>query len=124
MSRMPQSTQPSHVCTMCGTADAPTTRGSLLLEVALWCAFAAPGFLYTLWRQPARGRTCRTCGHVSMIPLGTPLASKVVGEARYWMYGTQPAIQPQTHPHQQELLPRSSGSAASHDAYRREPPAY
>ena len=75
---------------MCGTADTPTTRGSYLLEGALWVCFLVPGFLYTLWRQPARGRTCRTCGHVSMIPLGTPMAAKVVGEARYWMYGTNP----------------------------------
>ena len=101
---------------MCGTADSPTTRGSLLLEGALWVAFIVPGFLYTLWRQPARGRTCRTCGHVSMIPLHTPMAAKVVGEARYWMYGTQPAAT--AAPAQPPQLPPAEPS------YRGRPPSY
>jgi hypothetical protein len=64
-------------CPHCGTTAVPTTHtpGSVLIELALWLFFLAPGIIYSLWRLSARTRnTCPSCKTAGMIPMNSPQA--------------------------------------------------
>lgn len=57
------------------------TKGSLWIEILLWCALIVPGLVYALWRMRTRYEACPACGSKDMIPLGTPAARLLVGRA-------------------------------------------
>ena len=44
-------------------------KGSLLIELFLWCCFVIPGLIYSLWRQCSYHSGCPYCGwtHVAKI---------------------------------------------------------
>lgn len=57
-------------CTMCGFIgkEVSFTKGSILIEIFLWCIFFFPGFLYSIWRLTTRSKVCPNCKHNAMIP--------------------------------------------------------
>jgi hypothetical protein len=57
------------LCTVCfRTAEADTLlEGSDLAELAGWCAFAVPGWLYCAWRHAARRKICAFCGSGELV---------------------------------------------------------
>lgn len=68
------------VCTTCGH-HGPTvshTRGSLLLEVVLWCMLIVPGVIYSFWRLSTRGPACSQCGGRSLVPANTPVGKQLL----------------------------------------------
>lgn len=67
------------ICTNCGTAGKPKmrTKGSFLVEVALWICFIIPGLLYSLWRMTSREKVCPSCGAINMVPLDSPMGRKL-----------------------------------------------
>lgn len=69
------------ICTTCGYRGYPktATRGSLLMEIALWFLFIIPGILYTLWRNVSKYKACPKCKNPSMIPTDSPFGKKLVG---------------------------------------------
>lgn len=63
-----------YVCALCGSAGSPKYRyrGSILIEIILWCFFLIPGLIYSVWRQTSKEKVCRKCGSPSMIPANSP----------------------------------------------------
>ena len=63
-------------CTNCGTTAAPRTytKGSMIIELALWLCFVVPGLFYSVWRLASRYRGCPACGAANMIPPDSPMA--------------------------------------------------
>jgi hypothetical protein len=57
------------LCTRCEEVARPDTRvaGSDLLEVALWCLYLVPGFVYCAWRNVQQRRVCPACGSSALI---------------------------------------------------------
>lgn len=69
------------VCTQCGWqgSDARTiTKGSILIEFILWCAFLLPGLIYSVWRHTSRYKGCPKCGAPNLIPSDSPMARKIL----------------------------------------------
>jgi uncharacterized membrane protein YqaE (UPF0057 family) len=69
----------SFICPDCGTIGLPktVTKGSFLIEVALWLFLFFPGVIYSLWRLTTRSKACRTCGLGNIIPLHSPMGRKI-----------------------------------------------
>ncbi len=67
----------------CGYKGTPVkiTKGSILVELALWCCFLVPGVLYSLWRVDTRYDSCPLCGGATMIPLDSPQGRKLEKES-------------------------------------------
>ncbi len=63
-----------YVCTACGHIANPRriTKGSLLIEIALWFFLIIPGLIYSLWRLTSRHSACPVCGSSATIPIDTP----------------------------------------------------
>lgn len=63
-------------CMTCGSEGRAQTRtrGSLALEIVLWCLVIVPGLIYSVWRVSSRRRVCATCGAENIVPLDTPAA--------------------------------------------------
>jgi hypothetical protein len=68
------------VCTTCGhCGHARTlTRGSLMIELALWLALLVPGLLYSLWRLSTRGLVCESCGSKTLVKPGSPVGRRML----------------------------------------------
>lgn len=66
------------LCTSCGCVAPPktVTRGSVLIELVLWCFLIVPGICYSLWRLTTRYRACRGCEAPTVIPLNSPIAQQ------------------------------------------------
>lgn len=66
-------------CTTCGNQGkgASTTRGSILIELILWCCFILPGLIYSLWRLTTRAAVCSKCGAATIVPADSPVAQKM-----------------------------------------------
>ena len=64
----------TYICTTCGHVGLPdrVTKGSFLIELALWLFFIVPGLIYSIWRLTTKHDACPMCGNSSMIPSGTP----------------------------------------------------
>lgn len=62
------------ICTNCGhTGKAKrVTKGSILIEIVLWCFFIVPGVIYSLWRLTTRYDACPQCGAPNMVPASSP----------------------------------------------------
>lgn len=68
------------VCTNCGYFGKPktVTKGSMLIEIALWLCFLFPGLIYSLWRVSSKHTACPKCGNAHMIPSDTPMGKKAL----------------------------------------------
>lgn len=67
------------ICKNCGFTGKllKTRRGSTLVEVALWCCFLVPGFIYSLWRLSNRTYECPTCSGRNLIPTDSPIGGRL-----------------------------------------------
>jgi len=67
---------PPVYCVTCGTTGRKKsrTRGSILIEIALWLFFIVPGVIYSLWRLTTRRNVCGACGSEQIIPSSSPRA--------------------------------------------------
>lgn len=76
--RSPKKT--THVCTQCGSEirAAKITPGSFGMELLLWLFFLVPGVIYSIWRIAARYTGCPVCDSRNIVPLGTPMANRVL----------------------------------------------
>ena len=56
-------------CIDCGRVAPPErrTKGSFLLEFALWLLFFVPGLMYANWRVSKSYRACPSCGSTSVV---------------------------------------------------------
>ena len=74
--------QPEFICATCGSRGAATmkTKGSLLIELILWCCFVIPGLIYSVWRRVGKPRVCDACGGMTVVPLNTPVGQKLAAE--------------------------------------------
>jgi hypothetical protein len=72
------------ICSNCGTVGTPktVTKGSILIEIALWLFFIIPGIIYSIWRLTTRTKACRSCGAENMVPLNSPMGKKLQNEFR------------------------------------------
>jgi hypothetical protein len=70
------------VCTACGVSGAPkrVTKGSFLIELALWFFFIVPGLIYSLWRLTSKHDACEKCGGVSLVPLDSPVGQRLIAD--------------------------------------------
>ena len=70
------------ICSNCGTTGKPKTitRGSILIEIVLWCFLIIPGVVYSIWRLTTRAKACRSCGAANMVPLDSPMGKKLQKE--------------------------------------------
>ncbi|MFC1524292.1 hypothetical protein ACFL6N_05835 [Thermodesulfobacteriota bacterium] len=68
------------ICTSCGSRERPImhTRGSVKVEIILWCCFLLPGLIYSLWKQGGKGWICRECGNNELVPIQTPRGKELV----------------------------------------------
>ena len=71
------------ICSKCGTVANPKTRtrGSIWIEIVLWCCFIIPGLIYTLWRLTSREDVCRACGSHELVPLDSPFGRQLAEKA-------------------------------------------
>lgn len=71
------------ICTYCGyMGDSTTiTKGSLLIEIFLWCCFLIPGLIYSIWRHASRTNNgCYKCKNPSMIPVNSPKGKELLSQ--------------------------------------------
>jgi len=71
-------------CTTCNTVGpAPfSMRGSVIVELVLWCCGLLPGLLYSWWRSTTSTRRCKVCGSTAVIPLSSPRAQAVMKQGQ------------------------------------------
>jgi hypothetical protein len=70
------------VCTRCGTVG-PAVKvmsGSFGVELALWCCFLLPGFIYSIWRLTTKRRVCGSCGADAMVGSNSPVGRKLIAD--------------------------------------------
>jgi hypothetical protein len=72
------------LCTTCGGIGYASRRmrGSILIELFLWCCVLVPGILYSIWRQSTVARVCRRCGNATVIPVNSPTAQQTLKDRR------------------------------------------
>lgn len=70
------------ICPNCGFKGKPksTTKGSIFIEIILWCCFLVPGFIYSLWRMTSRTPACPKCSAPNMVPVDSPRGKKLLVE--------------------------------------------
>ncbi|KKQ45981.1 MAG: hypothetical protein US63_C0008G0019 [Candidatus Moranbacteria bacterium GW2011_GWC2_37_8] len=70
------------ICTSCGYKGKPKsiTKGSILVEIALWLLLIVPGVIYSVWRMASRYTACPQCKSQTMIPLDSPIGKKLLAE--------------------------------------------
>lgn len=70
------------ICKDCGYTGHTErkTKGSILIEILLWCFFLVPGIIYSLWRLTTKYDACPSCSSASMIPLNSPQGKKLTKE--------------------------------------------
>lgn len=68
------------ICKDCGHIGVPSreTKGSLLIEIVLWCCYIIPGLIYSIWRLSTRGYTCPQCGSRAIIPTDSPVGEMLI----------------------------------------------
>lgn len=70
------------LCTTCGT-EGPVkreTKGSFLVEIALYFCFFFPGVIYSLWRLTSKYNICRNCKSATLIPPASAVGQKLKKE--------------------------------------------
>ena len=70
------------VCASCGYRGAPKrhTKGSMVIELALWLLLIVPGLIYSLWRLSSKYDGCPKCGAPNMIPADSLVAQKILAK--------------------------------------------
>ena len=70
------------ICGNCGTAGKPKlhTKGSIAIEIILWCFFIVPGLIYSVWRMTTKEEVCRTCKQPGLVPLNSPMGQKLIAQ--------------------------------------------
>jgi len=73
------------VCTACGFAGGPRKQvpGSFAIEIVLWCFFAVPGLIYSLWRLTSAHGVCPYCERDAMVPYPSPRARDALKEGAW-----------------------------------------
>lgn len=68
------------VCTHCRSEmyTKSKTKGSILMELVLWCLFIVPGLLYSIWRLASRTEACSECGSEHFVKSGSDAAKRLV----------------------------------------------
>lgn len=68
------------ICAACGHLGDTRlhTKGSLLMEIFLWCLLIVPGLIYSVWRHASRGQVCSACGSADVIPTNSPRGRRLV----------------------------------------------
>jgi hypothetical protein len=72
---------PMLICTTCGSTFKRAeqhTKGSFIMEVALWLFFLLPGLIYSIWRLTSRYYACPACGSCDYVPTDTPLGRRLL----------------------------------------------
>ncbi|MBN2483637.1 MAG: hypothetical protein JXD21_05510 [Candidatus Omnitrophica bacterium] len=70
------------ICPNCGNSGHAkvVTKGSFIIELALWIMFIVPGIIYSLWRLTSRYEACPKCGASNMVPVDSPRGKKLISE--------------------------------------------
>ena len=70
----------NQLCTNCGYQGKPKTitKGSIIMELALWICFLLPGLIYSIWRLSSRYEGCPECDASNMVPLNSPIAQRIL----------------------------------------------
>lgn len=70
---------PTHLCTRCGTECRPEkiTKGSFIIEIGLWLFFILPGLVYSIWRLATRYHGCPSCKSRDIIDRDSPIGIKL-----------------------------------------------
>ncbi|GJQ57418.1 MAG: hypothetical protein SCALA701_02190 [Candidatus Scalindua sp.] len=70
------------ICANCGHKgkDKTVTRGSILIEIILWCAFLVPGLIYSVWRLTTKYTACPECLTANMVQVNSPRGKKLLEE--------------------------------------------
>jgi rubredoxin len=70
-----------YACRNCAYVGKPEIfrRGSLKIEIILWCALIIPGIAYTVWRNMERTPICPKCHYGPMLPTDTNLGYRMSG---------------------------------------------
>lgn len=67
---------PMYFCNTCkNMTSAPGHKGSVLIELILWCCAFVPGLIYSIWRRSGPLNVCPTCGVAALVPAGPPGAA-------------------------------------------------
>lgn len=63
-------------CLQCGLQGRPQrhTRGSLWIELVLWCLLIVPGLIYSIWRLSTRTWACASCASTALVAPDCPAA--------------------------------------------------
>jgi hypothetical protein len=70
------------ICASCGHLGDPylLTKGSLLMEIFLWCLFIIPGLIYSIWRHASRSYVCEACHATELLPVDSPRGRRLVAD--------------------------------------------
>lgn len=70
------------VCKDCGFVGTGTTitKGSIFIELVLWCFLIVPGLIYSIWRHTTRHKGCPKCGSAHLIPADSPIGQRFISE--------------------------------------------
>ncbi|MGA2224905.1 MAG: hypothetical protein ABSH41_10725, partial [Syntrophobacteraceae bacterium] len=64
-----------YVCRDCGYRGRAfkAYKGSVSIEIILWCCFILPGIIYSIYRASSSQKICRNCRHPAIIPADSPI---------------------------------------------------
>jgi hypothetical protein len=57
-------------CPLCkfeGNGYKVYSKGSIFIELVLWCFFLIPGFIYSVWRMTSKYNGCPDCGNKNIV---------------------------------------------------------
>lgn len=68
------------ICTVCGHVGKPkkTVKGSILIELFLWCLLLVPGLIYSIWRLTTKATVCVKCSSANIVPLDSPVGAELM----------------------------------------------
>jgi len=67
------------ICKRCGYAGSvkKAKKGSVLIEILLWCVMIVPGLIYSVWRRSNRPLVCPKCHSNDVIPADSPIGQQL-----------------------------------------------
>lgn len=70
------------ICKTCGHIGQGkrSTPGNLGIEIVLWLCLIIPGLIYSVWRVSSRYNACQVCGGRDLIPTGSPIGQRLLGD--------------------------------------------
>jgi hypothetical protein len=68
------------ICTRCGSIDGTKshTKGTMAIELVLWCCFIVPGLIYSFWRLGSRGVVCTSCEGSQLVKATSPVGAELM----------------------------------------------